>query len=146
MKEGEIPRTDLERIENSYIGLLGKWIHPFFKPLGFDWKMSVAILTGLPAKEIIVSTLGVLYQGEEGFKANHSGMDGIGAEEIKDRSMLRALSFMIFTLLYFPCIGTLVVLRKESGSMRWTFLTLGYTTLMAWISSFLVYQTGSLFI
>jgi len=132
-------------IEDSYIGRIGKWIHPVFEPLGFDWKMSVSILTGLPAKEIIVSTLGVLYQSPEG--SNSKGIAFLQGKDnvLNDRSMLRAFSFMIFTLLYFPCIGTLTVMRKESGSIRWTLLTLGYTTIVAWITSFLVFQGGSLF-
>jgi len=144
--DGNVPVREPVQIENSYIGRLGKWIHPIFKPLGFDWKMSVSILTGLPAKEIIVSTLGVLYQADDGFEAKGNAFKGSEEEIFKDRSMLRAFSFMIFTLLYFPCIGTLAVMRKESGSLRWTLLTLGYTTLVAWITSFLIFQGGSIFV
>lgn len=133
-------------IEESYIGRIGKWIHPVFKPLGFDWKMSVALLTGLPAKEIIVSTLGVLYQSGEGDNSKGIALNQGDDHVLRDGSMLRAFSFMIFTLLYFPCIGTLTVLRKESGSIKWSMLTLSYTTLVAWIVSFMVFQVGSLFI
>ncbi len=142
----KVSDPEVVRIENSYIGKIGKWIHPVFQPLGFDWKMSVGILTGLPAKEIIVSTLGVLYQTDTGFKANGNAISGSKDDIFKDRSMLRAFSFMIFTLLYFPCIGTLAVIRKESGSIRWTLLTLGYTTAVAWITSFLVFQVGSILV
>ena len=153
ISQQEIPSIDdkaaireTHEIENSYIGKIGKWIHPVFKPLGFDWKMSVSLLTGLPAKEIIVSTLGVLYQPGEGI--NSKGTAFIQGDDhiFRDRSMLRAFSFMIFTLLYFPCIGTLTVLRKESGSIKWPLITLAYTTLVAWISSFMVFQLGSLLI
>ncbi len=136
--------TGTSRIENSWIGMIGKWIHPVFEPLGFDWKMSVSILTGLPAKEIIVSTLGVLYQTDPGFFPGRDSISGKKVLASNERSMLRAFSFMVFTLLYFPCIGTLVVLRRESGSIRWTLITLGYTTLVAWITSFLIFQGGSI--
>ncbi len=145
-EDGKAAIREIHDIENSYIGKIGKWIHPVFQPLGFDWKMSVSLLTGLPAKEIIVSTLGVLYQPAEGVNSKGTAfMQGDGLV-FSDRSMLRAFSFMIFTLLYFPCIGTLTVLRKESGSIKWPLITLAYTTLVAWISSFMVFQLGSLLI
>jgi len=137
--------TGASKIENSYIGKIGSWINPVFAPLGFDWKMSVAILTGLPAKEIIVSTLGVLYQTDEDLLSKKNTIKGSQNLTSNDRSMLRAFSFMVFTLLYFPCIGTLAVMRRESGSLRWTLFTLGYTTLVAWLTSFLIFQGGLIF-
>jgi ferrous iron transport protein B len=116
-----------ERIENSYISELGKGIQPVFKPLGFDWKMSVSILAGLPAKEIVVSTLGVLDQDMTE----------------SDLPMLRSMSFMLFILLYFPCIGTLAMIRRESGRVVWSIFTMVYTTSVAWLVSFAVFQVGS---
>jgi ferrous iron transport protein B len=153
ISQQEIPTKDdkaaireIHDIENSYISKIGKWIQPVFQPLGFDWKMSVSLITGLPAKEIIISTLGVLYQPGEGIKTKGTVFIQGDDHIFSDRSMLRAFSFMIFTLLYFPCIGTLAVLRKESGNIKWPLITLGYTTLVAWITSFLVFQVGSLLI
>ena len=137
--------TGASKIENSYIGKIGSWINPVFAPLGFDWKMSVAILTGLPAKEIIVSTLGVLYQTDEDLLSRKNTIKVSQNLTSNDRSMLRAFSFMVFTLLYFPCIGTLAVMRRESGSLRWTLFTLGYTTLVAWLTSFIIFQGGMIF-
>jgi len=132
------------RIETSYIGKLGKLIQPVFQPLGFDWKMSISVLTGLPAKEIIISTIGVLYHSESGSGGKNMVMALRETETWKDRPMLRAFSYMVFILLYFPCIGTLTVMRKESGSILWPMIILGYTTLVAWVTSFLIFQLGSL--
>jgi ferrous iron transport protein B len=127
-KELTVAESLDKTIENSYIARIGKFIHPVFVPLGFDWKMSVSILAGLPAKEIVVSTLGVLDQ-------DLSRME---------KPMLGSLSFMLFILLYFPCIGTLTIMRKESGSIRWPMLTMAYTTIVAWLVSFIVFQGGLL--
>jgi ferrous iron transport protein B len=142
-----------QRQENSLIGNLGKFIEPVMKPLGFDWKMSISLLSGLAAKEIVVSTLGVLYQADENIQT-HSGSL---AEKLQNQKYpdgpkkgqnvftpLVALSFMIFVLLYFPCIGVLSAIIKESGSWKWGLFTVLYTTAVAWVMAFIVYQAGSL--
>ncbi len=137
---------------DSYIGRLGKAIEPIMKPLGFDWKMTISLLAGLPAKEIIVSTMGVLYQADTDAAANkntslenklknerYESVDKKGQAVI---TPLVAFSFMLFVLIYFPCIGTIITISRESGSWKWGFFSLFYTTALAWIISFCVYQFG----
>ncbi len=143
-------QKQLEEQENSFIGIIGKAIAPVMKPLGFNWKMSVAILTGLPAKEIVVSTLGVLYttdihEDEQALVAKIYS-EGLHPEKKdKESNRLAALAFMIFVLIYFPCIGTLVAISKESGSWRWAAFSVFYTTFLAWIIALLVNQIGQAF-
>lgn len=142
----------LEKQESSYIGRLGKLIQPVMSPLGFDWKMSVSILAGIPGKEIVVSTMAVLYNQYE----VESGNKVILTEQLQKEvyrsgpkagqavfSPLVALSFMIFVLLYFPCLSTIAVIKYESGSIKWGIFAIVYTTLVAWLFSFLVFQVGS---
>lgn len=130
-------------LRGSYIGMIGKGILPVFEPLGFDWKMSVSIVTGLPAKEIIVSTLAVLNNGEEAGHPGQANSFWSPASGMK-YPVLSSLSFMVFVLISFPCVGTLISIRKESGSTLWMAVSFLYNTVLAWIISFLVYQTGSL--
>ncbi len=134
-----------EGLENSYIGMMGKGLLPIFEPLGFDWKMSVSIITGLPAKEIIVSSLAVLNNGNEGIHLTGSASSWNPGSGLSYPA-LSALSFMVFVLISFPCVGTLISIRKESGSILWMAISFLYNTTAAWILSFLVYQTGSLLI
>ena len=115
-------------LEHSFIGLLGKAIEPIFLPQGFDWRIDVSLLAGVGAKEIVASTMGVLYGGEYNF------------------SPLTAYCFLLFVLIYFPCIATIVAIRHESGSWRWATFAALYTTGLAWVVSALVYQIGSLFL
>lgn len=142
-----------QRQHESYIGSLGKSIEPIMAPLGFDWKMSISILSGLAAKEIVVSTLGVLYQADENVQAQSSSL----VEKLQNQtfqqgerqgekvfSPLIALSFMLFVLLYFPCVGVLAAITKESGHWKWGVFTVFYTTSIAWVVSFIVFQTGSM--
>ena len=143
------------RLEKSYIGQLGNFIEPVMRPLGFDWKLSVGILTGVAAKEIVVGTLGVLNQVD--YKKEDENASSLivklqnqtyrtGKNKGKKVfSPLIAFSFMIFILLYFPCIAVIATISKESGSWRWAAFTVLYTTSVAWIISFLVFQIGSLF-
>ncbi len=139
--------------ENSYIGRLGKGFQHVMAPLGFDWKMSVSIIAGTAAKEIVVSTLGVLYQVDESTsKGNNTLVEKIRTQKYTSGPQkgefvfnpVVALSFMIFVLLYFPCIATLMVIIRESGSYKWGLFSLVYTTVVAWIMAFLVYQIGML--
>jgi len=129
-----------ERSEKTYMGKIGKFISPFFEPLGIDWRGSVALLTGFFAKEIVVSTLGVLYSVEE-------SDDGEALKKAllsSGMTPLSALSMMVFVLLYLPCLATIAVIRKETGSFKWTAFSIIYSTSIAWIASFCVYQGGKL--
>jgi ferrous iron transport protein B len=127
--------------ENSYIGRIGKFIEPAIRPLGFDWSMGICLLTGVAAKEIVVSTMGVIYHSENG---NADLVKKI--QNAKQFTPLATLSFLMFTLLYFPCIATIAAIRSESGSWRWAVFSVLFSTGLAWIASFLFYQTGLLLI
>jgi ferrous iron transport protein B len=115
-------------LEDSFIGMLGKLMEPLFTPQGFDWRLDISLLTGVGAKEIVASTIGVLYGDAYNF------------------TPLVAYAFLIFVLLYFPCIATIVAIKNESGSWRWAWFAALYTTGLAWVVSALVYQIGSLLI
>ena len=133
--------------EYSYIGRLGKLTEPLVKPLGFDWKVSVSLISGMAAKEIVVSTMGILYTGDE---TDESGLlKRLQSEKKPDGSplftTLTAIGLLLFTLIYFPCIATIAAIKNESGSWKWAIFALFYTTALAWVVSFLVYQIGSLF-
>lgn len=138
-----------EKHTKSYMGLIGKSIEPVMRPLGFDWHLSVSILSGLAAKEVVVSTLGVIFQSD-----NSSGTQSL-VEKIqsqKDKSgrnvftPLIAFSFMLFILTYFPCVGVVAAIKRESGSWKWALFTIFYTTGIAWLLSFTVYQIGKIVI
>lgn len=131
--------TTAEQQENSYIGQIGKAIEPAIEPLGFDWKMGIGLLSGIGAKELIVSSLGVLYTND----------DNINSVDLSDRipiTPLVAYGYMLFILIYFPCVATVAAIKNESGSWKWAAFTICYTTLLAWVVAFLVHQVGSLFI
>lgn len=131
--------TTAEQQENSYIGQIGKAIEPVIEPLGFDWKMGIGLLSGIGAKELIVSSLGVLYTND----------DDINSVDLSDRipiTPLVAYGYMLFILIYFPCVATVAAIKNESGSWKWAAFTICYTTLLAWVVAFLVHQVGSLFI
>lgn len=135
----EAYETTAEQQENSYIGQLGKAIEPAIEPLGFDWKMGIGILSGIGAKELVVSTLGVLYTNED-------DVDSVDLSERIPITPLVAYGYMLFVLIYFPCIATLAAIKQESGGWEWAIFAATYTTVLAWIVSFGVYQIGSLFI
>ena len=144
--------VDVEAVastENSYLGKIGKAIQPIFEPLGFNWKMTVSLISGTVAKETVVSTLGVLYSGNS--EATQADM-GKRLQQINpqtgkpDFTPLVAMCFMIFVLIYVPCLATIVAIVKESGNWRYGLFTLVYDTAVAWIISFVVYQVGTLFI
>lgn len=130
--------TQAEQQENSYIGQIGKVIEPVIEPLGFDWKMGIGILSGVGAKELVVSTLGVLY-------TNEGDIEEVNLAHRIPITPLVAFGYMLFVLIYFPCIATLVAIRQESGSWKWAAFAAFYTTALAWVVSFLVYRIGSLF-
>ncbi|MCD8267737.1 MAG: ferrous iron transport protein B [Parabacteroides sp.] len=139
---------NMEHQKNSYIGKIGQTIQPVLHPLGFDWKMSVSLLTGMAAKEVVVSTLSVLYTGdEEDSQALSTRLkQDMNEEGNPVFTPLIALSFMLFVLIYFPCIATISAIVNESGSWKWGIFVIIYTCILAWIVSFVVYQVGSLFI
>ncbi len=146
-------KMNSEQLENSWLGKIGHFIEPAIKPLGFEWRMGIALLSGTAAKEIVVSTIGVLLQAD-----NNNGTDD---QKLVDRlrtmkydtgkkagqlvfTPLVAFGFLIFILIYFPCIGVIGAIAKESGRWRWSFIMVAYTTSLAWVFSFLIYQIGSL--
>ena len=142
----ETMRTSVHQ-ENSYIGKLGHFIEPVMRPLGFDWKISVSIITGMAAKEIVVSTLGVLYPGDA--QNQESLQTRLKNEKYSDGTPIFTpivvIAFMLFILIYFPCIATIVAIKEESGSWKWGLFTIVYTTSLAWFIAFLTYQIGTLF-
>ena len=139
---------NMEHQKNSYIGTIGQTIQPVLHPLGFDWKMSVSLLTGMAAKEVVVSTLSVLYTGEE---EDSQALSERIKQDLDEEgnpvfTPLIALSLMLFVLIYFPCIATISAIVNESGSWKWGIFVIVYTCVLAWIVSFVVYQTGRLII
>ncbi|MDR2389152.1 MAG: ferrous iron transport protein B [Tannerellaceae bacterium] len=137
------------RQENSYIGRIGRTIQPCLAPLGFDWKMSVSLLTGMAAKEVVVSSLSVLYTGndeEETTTLIHRLRQDAYPDGRLVFTPLTALSLMLFVLIYFPCIATVTAIAKESRSWKWGVFVVLYTCLLAWLVSFVVYRVGLFFL
>jgi ferrous iron transport protein B len=137
--------------EQSYIGRMGKIIEPIFTPQGFNWKLDVSLIAGVGAKEIVASTIGVLYSGDDSFADDESFSDDNEKYTRLRQLMLQegitplsAYAYLIFILLYFPCIATIVAIKNETGSWRWAAFAAGYTTVVAWIASALVFQIGQL--
>ena len=131
------------QLENSYLGQIGKAIQPALAPLGFDWKASVALVTGVTAKEIVVSTLGVLYSADEEDAASLSDKLLSATDENGEPlyNVAVAISLMLFVLIYLPCIGTLATIKSETGSWWWALFVAVYTIVLAWIVSFVAYQS-----
>jgi ferrous iron transport protein B len=129
-----------EKIENSYMGRLGKMIAPVFSPLGIDWRGSVALLSGFVAKEIVVSTMGILYatEGDKDSEALRTALLSSGM------TRLSAVSMLVFVLLYLPCLATMAAIRRELRSWKWMLFSVGYSTSLAWVMAFLVFQGGKL--
>ena len=139
--------------ENSYIGKIGHFFEPAMQPLGFDWKMTVSLISGIAAKEIVISTMGVLYQAnaddDESTLITKLQTQKYTSGDKKGSlvfTQLSAISFLIFILIYFPCIATITAVKRETGKWSWAIFMMFYTTSLAWIISFLVYQIGGLFI
>jgi len=152
---GYFPHNDQlstqEQQEQSYIGQLGKAIEPVFRPQGFDWKLDVGLISGIGAKEIVASTLGVLYTDDDSFSDDDSySDDNTKYTSLRKKMMadgitpLSAFCFLLFVLLYFPCIATIAAIKGETGSWKWATFTAVYTTLLAWVVSAAVFQIGSL--
>jgi len=157
LKAEQIKKIELtkqsEQREKSYIGQIGHFIEPVIRPLGFDWKIGVSIITGLAAKEIVVGTMGVLYQADYSSNGTSVGLqDKLKEQTFSDGDLkgqkvftpLTAYVMMLFILIYFPCIASIAAIKKESN-WKWAVFIVFYTTAIAWIISFIVFQTGSLF-
>lgn len=169
---GYFPHTDDPSVSNqqqqeqSYIGRVGRAVEPVFRPMGFNWKLDVGLLAGVGAKEIVASTMGVLYSNDDSFKddsnfSSESGkyvklhelitqdvaqLHGISYEKAQPIATLTAFCFLLFVLLYFPCIATIAAIKGETGSWGWALFAAGYTTALAWVVSTVVFQIGCLFI
>ncbi|MFA7358267.1 MAG: ferrous iron transport protein B [Bacteroidales bacterium] len=139
----------MEQQKKSYIGRIGLFMEPVLRPLGFDWKISVSLLTGVAAKEIIISTMGVLYAGNPDEEVT-SLSERLQSEKYADGSLVFnaavALSLMVFVLIYFPCVATLAAIRSETGSWKWALFAMSYTILLAWCTAFVVYHLALLFV
>ena len=134
---------NISRVENttgihqdSYLGKMGKAIEPVIKPLGFNWKIGISLVAGIPAKEIIVSSITVLYSEEDG-KLNTKSI-------YNDLTPFAAFGFMIFVLIYFPCMATLTVIKNETGSWKWPLFLLAYTSFLTYFSTLLINIIGKL--
>ena len=143
-----------ERLQSSYIGMIGKTIEPVIAPLGFDWRMGVSLITGAAAKEVVVSTMGVLFGsshyhekeaphtlGERLQKATYQDGPKIGTKLF---TPLAGISYLLFILIYMPCVAVVATVNRESGSWKWALFLITYTTVLAWFLSFAVFQLGSL--
>ena len=153
--------TVQEQQEHSFIGYIGKSMEPVLKPLGFDWRMGVGIVSGVAAKELVVSTLGVMYADDQPVDSgdevssdvsSQSEVSGPVAETRLQRALLKsvtpagALAYMVFILLYFPCIATFVAIKQEGGGWKWAIFTAVYTIFLAWVAAFITFNLASLFI
>jgi len=131
-----------ERIEYSFAGRLGKFIEPVIKPLGFDWRLGIALVSGFAAKEVVVSTMGTIYGVADPNEESESLRDKLATDP--HYSHLIAYAFLVFVLLYMPCMASLAVFLRESGSTRELLFQIGMTLAMAWIMALIVYQGGKL--
>lgn len=138
-------QSSKEQQEHSFIGYVGKAMEPVLEPLGFDWRMGVGIVAGVGAKELVVSTLGVMYAD--------AVQDEAGSSDTRlQRALVRsvtppaALAYMVFILLYFPCIATFVAIKNESGGWKWAMITAVYTIVLAWVAAFVTYRLALLLI
>ncbi|MDP4277190.1 MAG: ferrous iron transport protein B, partial [Bacteroidota bacterium] len=139
--------THREQQEQSYIGQIGHVIAPVLKPLGFDWKIGISLVSGVAAKEIVVSTLSVLYTDN----TNSAGLpQRLRSDTYTDGSPVFtsavALALMVFVLIYFPCVATLAAIKQETGTWKWALFEIVYTLALAWIVTFLVYQVALIFL
>ena len=140
-----------EQQEHSFIGYVGKAMEPVLEPLGFDWRMGVGIVAGVGAKELVVSTLGVMYVDEAPVEVEESPSAPSGETRLQ-RALVRsvtpaaALAYMVFILLYFPCIATFVAIKNEGGGWKWAIVTAVYTIALAWVAAFITFRVASLFL
>jgi ferrous iron transport protein B len=130
-----------EKLEFSAAGRMGKFIEPVFRPLGFDWRMVVAFISGIAAKEIVVSSFSTLFS----LQGADEGSEGLQQKLQESYDPLKGYTFMLFVLLYFPCAASMAVFRREAGTKEMLF-QIGYTSVLAWVVAFCVYQAGRFFI
>ncbi|MDE5725634.1 MAG: ferrous iron transport protein B, partial [Duncaniella sp.] len=138
-------RIDMSR--DSYLQMIGKAVNPVMEPLGFHWRATVAAIAGVPAKEIVVSTLGVLYTGDEEVEDSTLSARLTQANSSTGRpdfSTAGALAFMVFILLYCPCMATVTAIVKETGNPRYGLFTILYNTAVAWVFAFITYRIALL--
>lgn len=149
-----------EQQEHSFIGYIGKAMEPVLEPLGFDWRMGVGIVAGVGAKELVVSTLGVMYADDQPVGELSTWVEPgetvasypSGAETRLQKALVKsvtpagALAYMVFILLYFPCIATFTAIKAESGGWKWALITAVYTIVLAWVAAFLTFNIASLMI
>ena len=139
-----------EQQEQSYIGRMGKTIEPAFRLQGFDWKLDVSLIAGIGAKEIVASTMGVLYADDELVADDSTEDKGERYANLRQKmeangiTPLIAFAYLLFVLIYFPCIATIAAIKGETGQWKWALFAAGYTTLLAWVVSALFYQIGSI--
>ena len=152
--------TVQEQQEHSFIGYIGKAMEPVLKPLGFDWRMGVGIVSGVAAKELVVSTLGVMYADDQPVTVAPESVGDSSLEAaseqvaetrlqkalVKSVTPAGALAYMVFILLYFPCIATFIAIKQEGGGWKWAILTAVYTIILAWVAAFITFNIASLFI
>ena len=143
--------TASEQLEQSYIGKIGKFIEPVIEPLGYNWKMGVGIVAGLPAKELVVSTLSVLYTDSDEETEESNILAAAMKSEVRENgeplyTPATVLSYLVFILLCFPCIATIMAIKSESGSWKWALFSAIYTTGVAWVIAFAIYKIGGLFL
>ncbi len=138
--------TAQEQMENSYLGKVGKTIEPVMRPCGFDWQQSVSLLAGAAAKEVVASTMGVLYNSSD--EELDEEDDSLRISQLVRNNMtpLSAASMLIFVLLYMPCISTIIAIKNESGKWKWALFTVFYTIALAWVMSMLFFQIASLIV
>ena len=137
--------TVQEQQEHSFIGYIGKAVEPVLEPLGFDWRMGVGIVAGVGAKELVVSTLGVMYADEQ--PAEETGAETrLQKALVKSVTPAGALAYMVFILLYFPCIATFIAIKNEGGGWKWAIITAVYTVVLAWVAAFITFNLASLFL
>jgi ferrous iron transport protein B len=155
-KEREVSLNELhlekesERQQKSYAGQIGKFVEPVMSPLGFDWRMSVSLISGVAAKEIIISTMGILYHVDLNSEGNNKLVERLQQSEYQSGPKVGkrifsppvSLAFLIFILIYFPCIAAVTAIAKESGSWKFAAFTVSYTTILAWILAFITYHTA----
>ncbi|MCH5247146.1 MAG: ferrous iron transport protein B [Muribaculaceae bacterium] len=146
--EAGLPNNQIDTGHDSYLEMLGKIVNPVMEPLGFTWRSTVAALAGLPAKEVIVSTLGVLYTGDEEVSESRLGSKLMAENPVTghpDFTSPEALAFIVFVLLYCPCIATLTAIIRETGSLKYGLFSVLYNTSIAWLVGWIVYQIAILF-
>ena len=137
--------TPAQQQEQSFLGQIGHAMQPVIEPLGYDWRMGVGLLSGIGAKELMVSTLGVLYNVPEDADEDAARVGLSEALQSSDISSAAALGYLVFALLYFPCLATIAVIRGESGRWKYALFTAAYTTVVAYVAAFIVYRVALLF-